>query len=75
MEAILYTAAFVFFAVCFIHWRIVERRDRLARESKARATLSSDTAEFFRISATSHDPSCRGRRSSRPGYRSRGDWD
>lgn len=63
MDVILYTAAIVFFAICLIHWRIQERRDRLARESEARATLSSDTAEFFRISATSHDPSCRGRRS------------
>lgn len=55
MEAILYTAAFVFFAVCFIHWRIVERRDRLARESKARATLWSDTQEWYRIESQ-HGP-------------------
>lgn len=49
MEAILYTAAFAFFAVCLIHWRIQERRDRLARESDARATLWSDTQEWYRI--------------------------
>lgn len=58
MEAILYTAAFVFFAICFIHWRITERRDRLARESEARATLWSDTQEWYRIESQ-HGPTQR----------------